>query len=358
MQLETNPKKIKMLNRKTLLREKRLDERHRIASGFVKRVAKNTKYIYVKGGHAKNEVLGYLTVLNFERSFDVDIKYRVEYAPDDKSLYLNIYQPKDRDMTIKLPVFVYIHGGGWIGGLPENREAFTTRVASAGYFVISLFYGHAPSYCHPKPIENIYKAFAWLKDNAEQYNVDADEIFVGGESAGAHLSAMVGAAAVNPDYKARFYLDERSRNQKIRGLVLNCGVYDLGKAYGLPFKNIKTYIDCYCGRDLCEMSESALKEISPIFNIDSDFPPTFAISAENDKLAPLTFDLVERLNNLGCDVEHFHATGLFAVHAFAVAPVLGVSKSALLQIGMFLQRLQSAAEKEYPTPPKEKFLIS
>ena len=112
---------------------------------------------------------------------------------------------------------------------------------------MSLYYGHSPFYPHPEPIQNIYKAFAWLKENAEEYNIDTDAIFVGGESAGAHLSAMAGAIATNPAYNARFDLDERSRHQKIAGLVLNCGVFDLEKAIGLPFRNIELYVQSYCG---------------------------------------------------------------------------------------------------------------
>lgn len=40
---------------------------------------------------------------------------------------------------------MYIHGGGWIGGLPETREAYTTVLCEkTGYVVASLYYGDAP----------------------------------------------------------------------------------------------------------------------------------------------------------------------------------------------------------------------
>lgn len=60
-------------------------------------------------------------------------------------------------------------------------------------------------------IQNVYKAFAWLKEHADEYNIDMDRIFVGGESAGAHLSSMAGAISTNPEYAAHFDLDERSK---------------------------------------------------------------------------------------------------------------------------------------------------
>lgn len=151
-------------------------------------------------------------------------------------------------------------------------------------------------------IQNVYKAFAWLKEHAEEYNYDADSIFVGGESAGAHLSSMAGAIATNPEYKAHFTLDEKSKDQKIAALMLNCGVYDMPKAVHTGFKNIGIYTQSYLkGTPVEECPEELQKEISPINWVTSDFPPTFAISAENDKLAVLTFDLVKNSLTTACN---------------------------------------------------------
>lgn len=306
---------------------------------FNEKLVYDLKFAYVKSGHTKNEFLGFLTVFNAKRSMYVKTTRFVQYAPDNKRLYLNIYERKDRDKSLKSPVFVYIHGGGWIGGLPETREAFNTRIAESGYFVVSLFYGHSPYYPHPQPIQNIYKAFAWLKEHAEEYNIDTDKIFIGGESAGAHLSAMAGAISTNPEYNARFDLDERSRNQKFAGLVLNCGVYDLAKAVLQPFRNIKLYVQSYCGgKPLDELTEEERKEISPIHYVTSAFPPVFAISAERDPLAVLTFDMVAALREKGVEVEHYHGKGRAAVHAFAVVQILKISRQSMFGIRTFLRR--------------------
>lgn len=320
---------------------------------FQEKLLYDVKFTYVLTGHIKNELLGCLTIFNSKRSFAVRTTRLVRYAEDDRTLYLNIYERKDRDPAVKAPVFVYIHGGGWIGGLPETREAFNTRIAEAGYFVVSLYYGHSPFYPHPEPIENIYKAFAWLKEHADEYNIDAEEIFVGGESAGAHLSAMAGAIATNPEYNARFNLHPASRHQKIRGLVLNCGVFDLEKSIGLPFRNIELYVQSYCGgKPFYRLTEEEKKEISPIYHITENFPPTFAISAQYDALAVLTFDLVDKLRELGVEVEHFHGTGRAAVHAFAVVQALKISRQAMFGIHYFL-RLHTPVEQQRRLTPKQ-----
>ncbi len=315
----------------------------RKAKKLQKKLSFDLRYGYVEGGHIKNEVLGMLTFYNWGRSHKVDIRRHIKFDDGDPNLYLNIYQPKKRDMSKTMRVFVYIHGGGWIGGWPESREAFTTKIAEAGYFVASLYYGDAPAYSHPKMIQNIYKAFGWLKDHASDYNIDMDSIFVGGESAGGHLSAMAGCISTNPAYNAMFDLDERSRHQKIEGLVLNCGVYDMEKALETGFRNINIYTESFCGgTKLTEMPDDFRKQVSPINWVTADFPPTYCISAENDKLAVLTFDFVDKLFDLGVYVDHYHAEGRLAVHAFAVSQGFKICKIAMQGAREFLAGLCEA----------------
>ena len=322
-----------------LLRQKSAAARNK-AKKLRKKLAFAVKYGYVYGGHVKNEILGMFTLYNAGRSFAVKIKRHIRYDPGDPKLYLNMYFPRRKSGEGKNRLFVYIHGGGWIGGWPEAREAFTTRIAAAGYTVASLYYGNAPAYAHPKMIQNIYKAFAFLKENAEQFNIDTDEIFVGGESAGAHLAAMAGCISSNPAYKARFALDARSRDTKIAGLVLNCGVYDMEKALSTGFRNVGVYTQAYCGGVAVEdLSCDKKKEISPIYWVNKDFPSSFVISAENDKLAVMSFDFAAELFAKGVYVEHFHATGKTAVHAFAVCQAFAISREAMREIKIFLKKI-------------------
>lgn len=325
-----------------LLKEHTAEAKKR-AKKVAKRVKFDLKYAYVASGHVKNEVLGFLTVFNLGRSHKVRTKRLIRYDEKNNEMYLNIYQRKDRDMSKRARVFVYIHGGGWIGGRPATREAFTTQIAEEGYFVASIFYGDAPKYSHPEMIQNIYKAFKYLKDHAEEYNIDMDSIFVGGESAGGHLSAMAACIATNPEYNARFELDESVRHQRIEALVLNCGVYDMEKAVTTGFRNIGIYTQSYLkGTEVKDAPEKLRMEISPINWVTKDFPPTYAISAEHDNLAVLTFDLVDKLFDLGVYVDHYHGEGKWAVHAFAVSQGFKISKEAMRGAKEFLAEICNA----------------
>lgn len=310
------------------------------AKKLAKKIAFGIKYTYALGGRLRNEIVGMLTVYNFGAAVFLHKKRRIRFDENDERLYLNIYRPLRAKKQGRQKVFVYIHGGGWMGGWPESREAFTTRIAAAGYFVASIYYGEAPRYAHPKMIENIYRAFGWLKEHADELNIDMSAVFVGGESAGAHLAAMAGCISSDPEYAAKFDLDERAKDQKIAGLVLNCGVYDLEAVIASGFKRGGIYTQAYCGgTPVSELSEEKKREVSPIYWLNANFPPSFAISAENDKLALLTFDLVDKLRRLGVPVTHFHGEGRFAVHAFAITMALKESRRAMRSIRAFLSSL-------------------
>jgi acetyl esterase/lipase len=264
------------------------------------------------------EKLAGKTVFNLNMTDGVEIKRKIQYCSDDSELYLNICQPEEK-LSYKLPVIVYLHGGGWIAGSPEGREAFTTRLAKAGFFVVSVFYGLSPRYIHPVPIINIYKAIEWLYDNQEKYNLDLSQIAVGGESAGGHLSAIIGAISSSEEYKKLFFLPEKSKDIKVGALFLNCGIYEISRVLNSGFKHIKIFVTCYFGNSLRRLSkDKKLKEMSPINYITPNFPSSYIITAENDRLADNSYRFMEKLKENGVKYTHFHGEGIFAVHAFPV----------------------------------------
>ena len=120
------------------------------AKKLAKKIAFGIKYTYALGGRLRNEIVGMLTVYNFGAAVFLHKKRRIRFDENDERLYLNIYRPLRAKKQGRQKVFVYIHGGGWMGGWPESREAFTTRIAAAGYFVASIYYGEAPRYA-PTP---------------------------------------------------------------------------------------------------------------------------------------------------------------------------------------------------------------
>ncbi|HSX04677.1 MAG TPA: alpha/beta hydrolase [Rhabdochlamydiaceae bacterium] len=102
---------------------------------------------------------------------------------------VRVYTPKHET---PLPIFVFIHGGGWILGNLDQYDSMCQTIALESHsIVISVDYRLAPESPFPGPIEDCYLAANWVQENAQRLGGIADKIAIGGDSAGANLAAAV-----------------------------------------------------------------------------------------------------------------------------------------------------------------------
>jgi len=88
------------------------------------------------------------------------------------------------------PVLFYLHGGGWAMGSVETVDRMCRRIADrSGCAVLSVDYRLAPEHPYPAALDDAETALAWLRGAAP--GVDATRVAVGGDSAGAHLAAVL-----------------------------------------------------------------------------------------------------------------------------------------------------------------------
>ncbi|MDI2127271.1 alpha/beta hydrolase [Yinghuangia seranimata] len=105
-------------------------------------------------------------------------------APD---LPARVYWPSDE---VGLPVLVYFHGGGFCIGDIESHDGVTRKLAEqVGCVVVSVEYRLAPEHQFPAAYEDCYAAYLWVRENAAELGGDPSRVAVGGDSAGASLSA-------------------------------------------------------------------------------------------------------------------------------------------------------------------------
>ncbi|KLL12433.1 hypothetical protein FrCorBMG51_05355 [Protofrankia coriariae] len=98
-----------------------------------------------------------------------------------------VYHPAP---TRRLPLVVYVHGGGWVlGGIePADRPCRRLAVAS-DCVVVSVEYRRAPETQFPGPLEDCVRAVRWLADNPQAVGADAEHLVLLGDSAGGNLVA-------------------------------------------------------------------------------------------------------------------------------------------------------------------------
>ncbi|MBP3866892.1 MAG: alpha/beta hydrolase [Eggerthellaceae bacterium] len=106
-----------------------------------------------------------------------------------------VYKPADAQEGA-LPVFVDVHGGGFIYGRPELDEEFCRRVADElGIVVISPSYRLAPENMFPSDKEDVFDVVKYVHNNPGEFGIDPTRMAIGGHSAGGNISTVVAMMA-------------------------------------------------------------------------------------------------------------------------------------------------------------------
>jgi acetyl esterase/lipase len=87
-------------------------------------------------------------------------------------------------------VYLHIHGGGWTLGAADQQDVMLDAISRAARVtVVSVEYRLAPEHPYPAGPDDCEAAALWVARNAER-ELGAARLAIGGESAGAHLSAV------------------------------------------------------------------------------------------------------------------------------------------------------------------------
>jgi acetyl esterase/lipase len=130
-----------------------------------------------------------------------------------EALMLDLYQPAG-DTAARRPAIVWVHGGGFKNGdkAGEVPVVMAPFYAELGYVVVSINYrllapescggvAGVSAACYSAATQAVYDGLAavrWLRAHAAEYDIDADRIGIGGESAGGVVATGVGVHSDDP----------------------------------------------------------------------------------------------------------------------------------------------------------------
>jgi acetyl esterase/lipase len=124
-----------------------------------------------------------------------------EYAEHDGiKLTGELYRPHAVDAA---PVLIAVHGGGWQSGSPtESYKHWAPYLARHGYAVFTIRYrlSGAAGKTYPEAVRDVRASVAFVRGKAAELGVDSDRIGMIGDSAGAHLAALVALAGDQPQF--------------------------------------------------------------------------------------------------------------------------------------------------------------
>ncbi|MBO2012111.1 alpha/beta hydrolase [Hymenobacter negativus] len=109
---------------------------------------------------------------------------------DGLTVPLHIVRPSGTAATV-LPVFMFIHGGGWVlGDFPTHQRIVRDLVVASGYVAVFVDYTRTPDAAFPTAIHQIYAATKWVAAHGAEITVDGQNLAVVGNSVGGNMTAV------------------------------------------------------------------------------------------------------------------------------------------------------------------------
>ena len=259
----------------------------------------NTALLVKKGRHGRG--------MRYEQVF----LPRPQGSPAGETLRLCVYSPLEAREDV--PGILWMHGGGYALGIPEQDEGFIRGFAAQRGCVVV-----APDYClstrapYPAALDDCYTALKWLRDHAQALHVRSDQLMVGGFSAGGGLAAALailardrGEVAVAWQMPLYPMLDDRMRSASMRD---NDAPVWNAKSSGYAWK---LWLGALCFRDDVPpyAAPARLEDFSGL-------PPAFTYVGSIEPFCDETVSYMEKLKAAGTAAEYHVFDGCF--HGFDI----------------------------------------
>ncbi|WP_090606914.1 alpha/beta hydrolase [Parapedobacter koreensis] len=228
------------------------------------------------------------------------------------------------------PVFIFIHGGGWVlGDYPTHRRLVRDLVVHSGAVAIFPDYSPSPEAKYPTAINEIYAVLQWVAQHGREIGVDGKNLAIAGNSVGGNMSAVIALMAKKqhgPHIKLQVLLwpvtdadfETESYNQFAEGRFLT--------------KNMmKWFWDNYLP-DTAKRTEIYASPLQATLEELRGLPPALVQTAENDVLRDEGEAYARRLNEAGVPVTLTRYSGL--IHDYGLLnPIADVPavQTAILQ---------------------------
>ncbi|WP_367007146.1 alpha/beta hydrolase [Streptococcus sp. ZY19097] len=203
----------------------------------------------------------------------------IAYSSKEKWNLLDIYLPKKR--TGKVPTIINIHGGGWVYGTKETYQFFGLSLAKEGFAFVNFNYQLAPEVEFPGELDDVNRAMHWVGKHSDDYDLDLNNVFIIGDSAGGQMAVQYLTILTNDDFRQKFGYE--NPNFSVRAAAINCGA---------SFLNIPGTIE---GAPQAYFTDAVLEnKIDMLLTenyITSAMPPLFLTTANQDFIRDCTVRL-------------------------------------------------------------------
>jgi acetyl esterase/lipase len=261
------------------------------------------------------------------RAPDKEVVYK-KTAQGDMKLF--VYLPADWKKSDHRPAILFLHGGGWTQGKPDQFYSKSEYLASRGMVAFNVDY-RMRSTTHTgmkECVEDARSAMRFVRKNAADWGVNPERIVGSGGSAGGHLAATLAIDTFDDP------ADDLTISCQPQALVLYNPVLDFPAIFGEAHAHEMLWFTIP-GKSSDEEKIKLLTDCSPAEHLKKDTPPTLIFYGDNDSLLNTARPFAENSIALGNKVDIIDAPKVG--HGFFNQP--GWHQTTLVKTDQFLASL-------------------
>jgi acetyl esterase/lipase len=217
------------------------------------------------------------------------------------ALTLDVFQPAEPNGV----GILFMVSGGFYSSHEAINPGFFSPFLKRGYTVFAVVHGSQPRFVIEEITQDIHRAVRFVRHHAAKYGIDPDRLGITGASAGGHLSLTIGTqGSSGPDDSKDPIERQSSAVQAIACFFPPTDLLNWGKegvdAVGVgPLSGFRGAFGSRS--ESAETRQAYGKEISPLYFLSSNLPPTLIIHGDADRLVPIqqAESFVKRAKELG-----------------------------------------------------------
>jgi len=239
---------------------------------------------YTVQGYYQKELKNFpfIKIAKVDSTLEVNCESNLVYKQiGNRKLKLDLFYPKD--IKTKLPIVIFIHGGGWKSGDKSFQHPMAVEIANEGYLCAAVEYRLSPEKKYPAAIYDIKSSIKWLKQNAEHYFAYSSRVVLAGCSSGGHLAALCGVTSdyflIDPDDSLNYLSAKVSNVIDIDGVLDFTDPAESGKDTNLAKPSVGKL---WFGKSFSE-DPRKWREASPINYINQTSPQFLFINSSIER---------------------------------------------------------------------------
>lgn len=180
------------------------------------------------------------------------------------------------------PLVVCIHGGAWRMGNKASYDGRIAGLAKSGYVAATVGYRFCPQHKFPAQIEDVKCAVRFLRARAKEYKIDPAQAGAMGDSAGGHLSLLLGLMDQQDGLEGNG--GSAGQSSKVQAVVNYYGPTDL-TVEGMWNPLVMGWAADFLGTK--DKAAPVVAQASPVKYVNKGDPPVLTFHGTLDPLVPL-----------------------------------------------------------------------